>query len=168
MTYAGQADDPFFADLRVFDLLYGGDASLVGTDTLAGYNVNTVALQLPSDTLALNGNAATNPVIGVWSTTERRSASVAGDDAGDHEFVQVSRLGSPLVNEVVVPLALKDAFNAISPDLDADQAPVVDAVLNPILPGLVESIYGVPAPTGNRNDLFEIFLHRHLRGVRRC
>jgi len=158
VTYAGQADDPFFADLRVFDLLYGGDASLVGEDTLAGYNVNTVALQVPSDKLAINGDAAANPVIGVWSTTERRSASVADDDAADDEFVQVSRLGNPLVNEVVVPLALKDAFNSISPDMDADQQPVVDAVLNPILPTLVETIYGVPAPAGPRNDLFEIFL----------
>ena len=51
--------------------------------------------------------------------------------------------------------------------MDADQAPVVDAVLNPILPGLVEAIYGVPAPEGNRNDLFEIFLTGHLRGLRR-
>ena len=158
ITYVGQADDPFFADLRVFDLLYGGDASLVGSDTLAGYNVNTIALQVPSNSLALNGDAARNPVIGVWSTTERRSASVAGDGAADDAFVQVSRLGNPLVNEAVVPLSLKDAFNAISPDMDADQAPVVAAVLDPILPHLVEAIYGVPAPAANRNDLFEIFL----------
>ena len=158
ITYAGQADDPFFLDLRLFDLLYGGDASLIGEDTLAGYNVNTIALQVPANALAINGDAASNPVIGVWSSTDRRSASVAGDEAADDEFVQVSRLGNPLVNEVVVPLALKDAFNSISPDMDADQAPVVDAVLNPIVPPLVEAIYGVPAPTGNRNDLFEIFL----------
>jgi len=158
VTYAGQAEDPFFLDLRVFDLLYGGDASLVGTDTLAGFNVNSVALQLPKNALALNGDATKNPVIGVWSTTDRRSASVAGDEGEDDEFVQVSRLGNPLVNEVVVPLSLKDAFNSISPDMDADQAPVVAKVLDPILPKLVESIYGVPAPAGNRNDLFEIFL----------
>ncbi|CAN5675394.1 DUF4331 domain-containing protein [soil metagenome] len=158
LSHAGQADDPFFADLRVFDLLYGGDASEVGEDTLAGYNVNTIALQVPSNTLAINGDAASNPVIGVWSTTERRSASVAGDDAADDAFVQVSRLGNPLVNEVVVPSALKYAFNAISPDMDADHAPLVAAVLDPILPKLVEAIYGVPAPATNRNDLFEIFL----------
>jgi len=158
LTFSGQADDPFFLDLRIFDLLYGGDASLVGEDTLAGYNVNTIALQLPKEELAINGDAEANPVIGVWSTTERLSASVADDDAADDEFVQVSRLGNPLVNEVVVPLALKDAFNSISPDMDADQQPVVDAVLNPIVPALVELIYGVPAPEGPRNDLFEIFL----------
>lgn len=157
-AYAGQADDPFFGDLRVFDLLYGGDASLIGEDTLAGYNVNTIALRMPADAFAVNGDASANPVIGVWSSTERRSASVAGDEAADDQFVQVSRLGNPLVNEVVVPLALKDAFNTLSPDRDADQAPVVDAVLQPILPGLIEGIYGIPAPGGNRNDLFEIFL----------
>ena len=48
--FAGQADDPFFLDLRVFDLLYGGDLTEVGQDTLAGYNVNTIALQVPSRT----------------------------------------------------------------------------------------------------------------------
>ena len=70
----------------------------------------------------------------------------------------MSRLGNPLVNEVVVPLSLKDAFNSISPDVDAGIQAVVDKVLDPILPKLIEGIYGVPAPPTNRNDLFEIFL----------
>src|SRR5215475_4739061 len=52
--FAGQADDPFFLDLRVFDLLYGGDLSEVGQDTLAGYNVNTIAIQVPFQDVALN------------------------------------------------------------------------------------------------------------------
>src|SRR5262249_28939397 len=69
--FAGQADDPFFLDLRVFDLLYGGNLSEVGQDTLAGYNVNTIALQLPFTDLALNGDPTRNPVIGIWSTTDR-------------------------------------------------------------------------------------------------
>ena len=158
-TYSGQADDPFFLDLRVFDLLYGANATEVGQDTLANYNVNTVALQVPKSALAIGGNETRNPVIGVWSTTERRSAQVA-DTPGtpDAQFVQVSRLGNPLVNEVVVPLSLKDAFNSISPDQDAGVQAVVDKVLDPILPKLIQSIYGVPAPATNRNDLFEIFL----------
>lgn len=158
-AYAGQADDPFFLDLRVFDLLYGGDASEVGQDTLAGYNVNSVALQVPKAALAIAGDATNNPVVGIWSTTERRSALV-GDAPGtpDADFVQVSRLGNPLINEVIIPLNLKDAFNSISPDIDATIPAVVDKVLDPILPKLIESIYGVPAPASPRNDLFEIFL----------
>jgi len=158
-AYAGQADDPFFLDLRVFDLLYGGNASKVGQDTLAGYNVNSVALQVPKAALAIGGNAATNPVVGIWSTTERRSAQV-GDAPGtpDANFVQVSRLGNPLINELIIPLNLKDAFNSIGPDQDAGIPAVVAKVNDPILPKLIQSIYGVPAPATPRNDLFEIFL----------
>ncbi len=158
-SFVGQADDPFFLDLRVFDLLYGGNASELGTDTLAGYNVNSLALQVPKTALAINGNATRNPVIGIWSTTDRRSAQVA-DTPGtpDNQFVQVSRLGNPLVNEVVIPLSLKDAFNAISPDVDATVQAVVDKVEKPILPNLIQAIYGVPAPATPRNDLTEIFL----------
>ncbi len=158
-TYSGQADDPFFLDLRVFDLLYGANATEVGQDTLASYNVNAIALQVPKTALAIGGNAMANPVIGVWSTTDRRSANVA-DAPGtpDTTFVQVSRLGNPLVNEVVIPLSLKDAFNSVSPDQDANIPAVVDKVVNPILPGLIQAIYGVPAPAAPRNDLVEIFL----------
>jgi hypothetical protein len=67
-TSAGQADDPFFLDLRVFDLLYGTNLKEVGQDTLAGYNVNTIAIQVPFRDVALNENAKRNPVIGIWST----------------------------------------------------------------------------------------------------
>ena len=159
-TYAGQADDPFFLDLRVFDLLYGANATGVGNDTLAGYNVNTVALQIPKSALALNNDATGNPVIGIWSTTDERSNGNAGDPYNSADFTQVSRLGNPLVNEVVLPLALKDAFNSISPDQDATAAggAAVDAVETPRLPELVNAIYGVPVPATPRNDLTEIFL----------
>ncbi len=158
-SYVGQADDPFFLDLRVFDLLYGGDLSEIGEDSLAGYNVNAVAIQLPKTALAGLGDPAANPVIGVWSTTDRRSARAAdGTTVGDPPFVQVSRLGNPLINEVVFPLALKDAFNSIPPNIDATIPSAVDAVTNPILPPLVQAIYGIPAPATPRNDLEEIFL----------
>jgi hypothetical protein len=167
-TFAGQADDPFFLDLRVFDLLYGGNLSEVGQDTLAGYNVNTIALQVPFKDVALRGDAKRNPVIGVWTTTTRSKVRVTGqsgpDAAAGEDFfsrdrqVQVSRLGNPLVNEVVVPAGLKDAFNSISPDKDAGIPEVVDRVNNPEVPRLIESIYGVPAPATPRTDLAEIFL----------
>lgn len=175
-SFAGQSDDPFFLDLRVFDLLYGaGAVPEVGEDTLAGYNVNTIALQVPKSELALAGDDAGNPVIGVWSTTDRivqtEGGSTPGDDTDDqYERVQVSRLGNPLVNEVVLPLALKDAFNSIPPTADATIPSAVAAVRFPILPPLVQGIYGLPVPgdvnstptdTSDdepRSDLVEIFL----------
>ncbi|MEU0528374.1 DUF4331 domain-containing protein [Streptomyces niveus] len=195
-TLAGQASDPFFLDLRIFDLLYGGNLSETGHNTLAGYNVNTIAIQVPKKAVALKGDATRNPVIGVWSTTDRKGTDVTGkgsenatvagsaadtaadvpardaatadgkaqdaggtpDKGGEGGWRQVSRLGNPLVNEVVVPLKYKDAFNALSPEKDATVTPVVNAVKNPIVPKLVQSIYGVPAPATPRNDLVEIFL----------
>ncbi|MBB5869597.1 hypothetical protein F4553_002976 [Allocatelliglobosispora scoriae] len=157
--FAGQADDPFFLDLRVFDLLYGGDLSEVGRDTLAGYNVNTIVLEVPFKDVALKADASRNPVIGVWSTTDRARVRVSGKAAPvGKDRVQVSRLGNPLVNEVVVPAGLKDAFNSISPDKDAKIPAVVARVTDPEVPKLIQAIYNVPAPAAPRNDLVEIFL----------
>lgn len=159
-AFAGQADDSFFLDLRVFDLLYGGNLSEIGQDTLAGYNVNTLAIQVPKSDLALRGDVERNPVIGIWSDAEQRTLKLepAGKSAPKGDHVQVSRLGMPLVNEVVVPAGLKDAFNGITPNVDATIQPVVDRVLDPELPKLIEKIYGIPAPKAPRNDIFEIFL----------
>ena len=157
--FAGQADDPFFLDLRVFDLLYGGHLKEVGQDTLAGYNVNTIAIQVPFKDVTLNGNATRNPNIGIWSTAERPRVRITGSTAtSTSKWVQVSRLGNPLVNEVVVPAGLKDAFNALPPVKDASIAPVVARVKNPEVPKLIQSIYGIKAPATPRNDLVEIFL----------
>jgi MYXO-CTERM domain-containing protein len=158
--FAGQADDPFFLDLRVFDLLYGGDLSETGQDTLAGYNVNTLAIQVPFKDVALRGDASRNPVIGVWTTTDRNRVRVTGQSNPGlrDDRVQVSRLGNPLVNEVVVPAGLKDTFNSISPDKDAGIPAVVQRVTDPELPKLIQGVYGVPAPKTPRNDLVEIFL----------
>jgi hypothetical protein len=156
-TFAGQADDPFFLDLRVFDLLYGANLSEAGNDTLNGYNVNSVALQVPTSELGLG----TDKIVGVWSTTDRPSMRVAAAD-GSQQYsgspVQVSRLGMPLVNELVVPTGLKDAFNALPPEKDITVAPVVARVTDPELPKLIETIYGIKAPATPRNDLKAIFL----------
>jgi len=158
-TFAGQADDSFFLDLRVFDLLYGGNLSEAGHDTLSGYNVNTIALQVPKSAVALHGSTDRNPVIGVWSTTDRQSVLLGNGKASPFgKFHQVSRLGNPLVNEVVVPTGLKDAFNSLSPATDHTVAPVVNRVLDPEVPKLIQSIYGIPAPPTPRKDLAEIFL----------
>ncbi|MEU4161561.1 DUF4331 domain-containing protein [Actinoplanes sp. NPDC026670] len=155
--FAGQADDPFFLDLRVFDLLYGGDLSETGQDTVAGYNVNTIALQVPFKDVALKADAGRNPVIGVWTTTERNRVRITGGGQSGGK-VQVSRLGNPLVNEVVVPASLKDTFNATPPERDAKIPALVKRVLEPEVPKLIESIYKIPAPKTPRNDLAEIFL----------
>jgi hypothetical protein len=143
-VFAGQADDPFFLDLRVFDLLYGGNLSEVGNDTLRGYNVNTVAIQVPSKLLR---KSASQPIVGVWTSTSRRGAF--------GEYRQVSRLGMPLVNEVVIPLRDKDKFNASSPWKDAQ---FLKYVTNPELPKLIQAVYGIKAPAEPRNDLVSVFL----------
>jgi hypothetical protein len=160
-SYAGPADDPFFLDLRVFDLLYGTDLSEAGHDTLNGYNVNTIALQVPIKKVTQNHKPHRNPVIGTWSTTDRQAATVrtAGGQKTTGQYVQVSRLGNPLVNEVVVPIKYKDAFNGLAPDADHTVTPVVNKVLNPILPKLIQAVYGIKAPKTPRNDLAEIFLY---------
>lgn len=146
-SFAGQAEDPFFLDLRVFDLLYGGDLSESGDDTLAGFNVQSVALQVPKRWVAKKANPKKFPVIGTWTTTHKKSAN--------GKYVQVSRLGNPLVNEVVIPLKLKDAFNGLKPTGDAA---ALKYVTNPELPKLIEAVYGIEAPATPRNDLVSVFL----------
>ncbi len=156
-SFVGQADDPFFLDLRVFDLLYGGDLSEVGNDTLTGYNVNAIALQVPVSKITQGGDGS--GIIGVWSTTDQQTFTLAaGKATPGGEFVQVSRLGMPLVNEVVVPAGLKDAFNNLPPEMDASVQAVVDKVNDPEVPKLIEAIYKIPAPTAPRDDIFSIFL----------
>ena len=165
-VYVGAAEDPFFADLRVFDLLYGADLSEVGQDTLAGTNVNTWALQVPLSEVTANGDAGRNPVIGVWSDTERPTLSLSpGKATAMGDLVQVSRLGNPLVNEVVIPAGLKDAFNGLTPNKDATIPEVVARVTDPELARLLEGIYKVPAPQTPRNDLVEIFLTGIAKGA---
>ena len=157
-VFAGQAADSFFLDLRVFDLLYGGNLSETGQDTLKGYNVNTLSIQVPKDYLALNGDATKNPVIGVWSDTEKQSTILTpGKKISVGPYVQVSRLGNPLVNEVVSAAGMKDAFNGSTPSQDATNTAFVGRVLKPEVPQLIQAIYGIPAPKTPRNDLVEIF-----------
>jgi hypothetical protein len=146
-VFAGQRDDPFFVDLNVFDLLAVPPADVDNSDSLAGFNVHSIALEVPITALTANGgrpSSASDPnaIIGVWSTASRR-------------FVQVSRLGHPLVNEVVIPRSTKDAFNAIEPTSDAA---ALDFVLNPEVPKLLSALFGIVSPPAPRNDLVTIFL----------
>ena len=163
-SWVGQADDPFFLDLRVFDLLYGADLKEVGDDTLAGFNVSAFALQVPNDALAAKGDAEANPTIGIWTTASRRSMRVEASGSQDFtaKFVQVSRLGMPLVNEVVVPVGAKDYFNSSKPSGDAVYLPKVQ---DPELPHLLNAVYGTEVPDSDPNtpgiqraDLISVFL----------
>lgn len=164
-TWAGQSDDAFFLDLRVFDLLYGADLSEVGDDTLAGFNVNTLALQVPKTDLAKGKDADANPIIGIWSTTSRKSTRVQMNDGSQQnqgKFVQVSRLGMPLVNEVVIPVGLKDYFNGSKPTQDGA---ALGLVQDPELPHLLNAVYGLDVPDSDpgtagiqRADLISVFL----------
>ena len=164
-SWVGQSDDPFFLDLRVFDLLYGADFSEIGDDTLAGFNVNTMALQVPKTELAAAGNVGDDAVIGVWNTASRRSTRIQGSDGSSSyqgKWVQVSRLGMPLVNEVVVPVGAKDYFNGSKPRRDEQ---FLGAVQDPELPRLIEAVYGIEAPDSDpetpgiqRADLIQVFL----------
>ncbi|MGH3871998.1 MAG: DUF4331 domain-containing protein [Pseudonocardiaceae bacterium] len=158
-SFVGQADDAFFLDLRVFDLLYGANLTEVGQDTVAGYNVNTIAFQVPVSDLVLKGDPDRNPVIGTWSATSRRSLKLSpGEVTPTGDYVQVSRLAMPLTNEVILPVAVKDRFNASSPDMDPAIPGFLDRLIDPEVPRLVQRIYGISAPDLPRNDLVELFL----------
>ncbi len=127
MVFAGPADDPFFVDLGgVFDL---GDSPRQGDepsrDGLAQFNVHTLAIKVPKATL-LKAGAASTPanildgdyVIGVWASASRpaiRTIESADSIMDSGDYVQVSRLGMPLTNEVVIPIGMKDYWNAITP-----------------------------------------------------
>jgi hypothetical protein len=157
-TLAGQADDPFFLDLRIFDLLYGADFSETGDDTLAGFNVNTVVLQVPKAALAKDGKPGKNPIIGVYSSTSLRRTTVLrneGELSQSGDFVQVSRLANPLINEVVIGVGDKDEWNATVPH---QEEKFLRYYRDPIVPEVVEAIYGIPAPKTPRRDLIAVFL----------
>lgn len=172
-TFAGQSDDPFFADLGgLFDLLtirkLPGNAG-GGVNGLQGFNVQSLALQVPMTDLTSDGSmpmdaTSAAAVIGLWTTASRQSTTVLGGGtaAASGDYVQVSRLGNPLVNEVVVPVGAKDLFNSSNPTNDAQFA---NGAANPELGTLLNSLYKIKVPPqGNfgtatqRDDLEAIFL----------
>ena len=154
-VFVGQRKDPFAVNLgETFDLVnikfpateFNANAERSAPDNLADANVTSLALEIPVSCVARKGD----PVIGGWTTASLRQARIltpeGGDDANARQavstesgpWVQVSRLGMPLVNEVVIGLKDKDRFNASSPVQDAQFAKYVT---NPTLPALVEALY---------------------------
>jgi hypothetical protein len=161
-VFAGPRDDSFYVDLNLFDLLAVPPADTNNSDTLAGFNVHSIALEVPITLLTANGSrptstADTNAIIGSWSTTSRPSVTSrgAGQERHSTNFVQISRLGQPLVNEVVIPRGTKDTFNAIEPTSDAAALPFVT---DPEVPKLLLALFGIQSPPTPRNDLVTIFL----------
>jgi hypothetical protein len=180
-VFAGQRDDPFFVDLgTAFDainLRVGTGNQGGGKDDLAGYGVHSVVLQVPKsevtvDGKAVSGPSAPNAVVGVWSSTERPQVQVAGKasavaakkhkskrhgkKSGGDGFVQVSRLGNPLINEVIIPIGQKDHFNATQPSQDAKL--YGKYVLSPELAKVMNLLFHVNAPETNRTDIVQALL----------
>ncbi len=124
-AYCGPMDDPFFVDLGgIFDL---GDSPRQGgepRDGLACKNVSAIALEIPITYLSRTGQYPQRKdmfdsdfVIGVWASASRRQIRTlsAGKEKHEGPWVQVSRLGMPLTNEAVIPIGMKDYWNALSP-----------------------------------------------------
>ncbi len=159
-AFAGQRDEGFYVDLGIFDLL--GVGSGVIESSTSGFNVSSLAIQVPKSALTRSGAAPAsltdpNAIIGVWSTASRFATRTLSAGAQNHSgaLVQVSRLGNPLVNEVVIDLARKDAFNSLEPTGDAA---ALDRVTDPEAPKLLKLIFNVDSPPAPRNDLVAIFL----------
>jgi hypothetical protein len=171
---------PFEQDHATFGLANTGIAAMAaGVNSTSGVNVHSIALQVPKSDLARGGATPTSAtaaasVIGVWTTASRQKAKVLnsskGTDVVSGPWVQVSRLGNPLVNEVVVPMSKKDYWNAQAP---VDDKQFAGAVANPelaqLLPVLYPNVfpmlaaYNKSAP--NRADLVAIFLTGLPSGV---
>jgi len=174
-VFAGQSDDPFYAELGgLFDLLtirrLPGNAG-GGIDGLKGYNVHSLALEVPiaeltSTKTRISDAKDPKAVIGSWTTSYRHKTRVLSANPADNDqsgdWIQVSRLGAPLVNEVVVPLGAKDLWNGSMPKDDAQFA---NGVTDPELAKLLKALYGIQVPpqgafgsADQRDDLIAIFL----------
>lgn len=182
--WAGPRDDGFYADTAaIFDLL---DARIVdttgappgtglgqkggGVDGFKGYNVLSYELQIPVESLAPVQQFApftgVVDVVGVWASTSRRRIDIRRSNAEKLSFgpwVQVSRMGIPLINEVIVPLGSKDQFNRSSPTSDAGQ--LTEFLLDPELPELLNLVFGTNFATTERGDLVEIAMPDVLKVV---
>jgi len=174
-VFAGQVDDPFYVDLgSVFDLAGLRPFNTLhviplpaaaGVDGVGGFNTHAIAIQIPIDQLTRDGRLPAGPtdpaaVLGIYASASRKRLWVKEDEHGDDDednFVQVSRLGNPLINEVVIPLGQKDRWNMSDPTDDARfvgryTAPEVTRLENALYPALDN------APETGRDDLVAVLL----------
>jgi uncharacterized protein DUF4331 len=177
VVFAGQRLDGFYVDLgSVFDLaalrpfqnlhLIPTPAA-PGIDALRSFNVHTIAIQIPISRLTRNGKAPTDPLgpdttIGVWASAYRQKGRYHDEDRSwsSGPYTQVSRLGNPLFNEVIVPMGRKDRWNARPPHRDSDFAKyVAQPELAKLLPILYPGVFpNLAALTADRADLLAILL----------
>jgi hypothetical protein len=169
LVFAGQRKDPFFADLgSVFDLLGLRPLNTAhavkkdteaGRDGLAGKNVHSIVLQIPISSVTQDHKVPTvvdskSSVVGVWSSASRQSTRVlsgTGQETSSGRWVQVSRLGIPLVNEVLIPLGQKDRWNSRLPSHDLDPDGFGKYILDPEPAKLIPALYpGVKTPAAPR------------------
>jgi hypothetical protein len=188
-VFAGQRREGFYVDLgSIFDLgalrpveslhVIPIPPNMAGVDATKDLNVHSIAIQVPVTSLTSNGKMPMNSsdkhaVIGVYTSASRRKARVRGDD-DDHDrdvrsgpWVQVSRLGNPLFNEVIVPMGDKDRWNATRPEHDKQfakyvQHPELAALLPVLYPGVFPNL---AAYTKERADLEAILLTGIPQGV---
>jgi hypothetical protein len=153
-VFAGQRDDAFFADIgAIFDLLAirkGTGNEGGGKDFFAGYAVHALALQIPISQLDNRSH-----VIGIWSTSERQMVRIHDDGRAAMRWRQVSRLGNPLVNEVIIPTTMKDVWNRRMPAGDKSFARFYRT---PILAKVMNQLYKLGVPETNRKDLVAVLL----------
>jgi hypothetical protein len=170
-AFAGQRDESFYIDLGgTFDSLNlrrtppalspaedaNDGVNPFGVDTLSGFNDSSIAIEVPIATITGDPNA----VIGAYATTARRKVRTLGNgpqgegvQAGG--WVQVSRMGNPLVNEVIIGLDRKDRWNATDP---RDEGQFVDFYRNSRLATAINLRFGTSIPTTNRVDLVNALL----------
>ena len=173
--FAGPRDDAFFVDLgsifdlaglRPFNTLHALPLPAeTGLDGVSGFNTNSIAIRVPLRQLTKDHAAPTGPndpdaVLGVWASASRRmtrTLNANGTMSSSGPWQQVSRLGNPLINEVIIPTARKDYWNSQKPSSDSQfakyyKAPEITAVANALYDAL-----DTPATT-NRNDLVAVLL----------
>jgi hypothetical protein len=180
-VFAGQRAEAFYVDLgSIFDLgnlrplanahAFGSLSAGPGVNATNNLNVNSIAIQVPISAVTRSGH----PVIGVWTTASRQRARVWDSDQGDYvsagSFVQVSRLGNPLVNEVLIGMGDKDRWNSLPPHDDKEfltyvTQPGLAGLLNVLYPGAFPNLAAAVTAGTARADLEAIFLTGIPAGV---
>jgi hypothetical protein len=184
-VFAGQRAEAFYVDLgAIFDLgdlrpfenlhaQYGLNAfsgPAAGVNATNHLNVHSIAIQVPISALTISGH----PTIGVWTTASRQKARIYDADQGEYvnagPFVQVSRLGNPLFNEVIVPMGKKDLWNTLPPSVDKQFSeyvtqPGLAALLPGLYPGVFPNLAALVSSGKPRADLEAILLTGLPSGV---